>query len=73
MGNFDIDRYLDSQTNKYLDSLEMGRDEIERMSMERDAKMQALAEEFMDMVADLNKEYKDLDPLTAKEICNEYL
>jgi len=71
--SFDIDRYLDSQTNTYLDRLEMSREEIKRMETERDAKMQSLAEEFMDMVADLNKEYKDLDPFTAKEICNEYL
>jgi len=73
MGSFDIDRYLDSQTNTYLDRLEMSREEIKRMETERDAKMQSLAEEFMDMVEDLNKEYKGLDPLTAKEICNEYL
>ena len=58
MKEFDIDKHLDSQTNDYLNSMEMSREEIERLEIEIDNKLMALADELNDMLSDINKEYK---------------
>lgn len=69
---FNEDAYRDKQLNKYLDEQSIGQDELERLEQERGRKVSALVDEFKDMLHDINKEYRDLDELTAKEVINEY-
>ena len=69
---FREDAYKDKQLNKYLDSLDLNQEEYERLEQERARKAEALLQEFNDMLDDLNKEYRDLDKLTIKEVANEY-
>ena len=70
---FNEDRYRDAQLNKYLSAQELGRDEEERLELERGRKAQVLAEEFQEEIDSLNKEYRDLEPITAKDITDEHL
>ena len=68
MNESELERARVRQLDNYLASCELGEEEEKRQTEERERKVEALIGEFEDMLADLNKEYSDLEPLTVEEI-----
>ena len=68
MNETQLERARERQLDNYLAKCESGDAEEKRLTDERERKVAELIGEFEDMLADLNKEYSDLEPLTIEEI-----